>query len=512
MYKKNKTKAQNGYISPWENWMTMYNNGYINNQMQPIDMQGTLPEVTVSAQGIPANNRYGIQQIQPLPIDKPQGQQFTQRPASMNYTPQQPTTGMSAGTVAGGISSIATGIGNVFDVIGDIQRGIITGGSALLNALIPDNNKPKQRALQFVNSQDPYGAQQVNNMYENGGNININPNNRGLFTKKANTHNMSVQEYADYVLNHKDNFPLRTERQAQFAKNFAEDGIHIKPSHKGDFTEWSKRHGWTVEEAENHVLTNKEDYSPHIIQMANFSNNARSWNKAESGATVSPEKAKKILRDGEIRGKKLTAKQKRFFGWQAGGAKEAANGAVVTDYGFGDVPNLTPAQRAALEGTIPYTTPIERIQPIQVQTQPYEYFSPNTDGTFAINVNRYLQDRTANWISPYDTSTNRSYAYEGAYGNRWMQNGGLVNNTGYLDNSPTANNPVNIIPSNFITMDGVSQPIMANGIPLPPNSGNYLFPTESVIEQNMYQAGKTYDLDEKTISELKKLGYDIEIQ
>jgi hypothetical protein len=37
-------------------------------------------------------------------------------------------------------------------------------------------------------------------------------------------------------------------------------------------------------------------------------------------ATVSKEKAKKILRDGEISGKLLTKAQKGFFGARAGGA------------------------------------------------------------------------------------------------------------------------------------------------------------------------------------------------
>lgn len=36
---------------------------------------------------------------------------------------------------------------------------------------------------------------------------------------------------------------------------------------------------------------------------------------------VSKAKAKKILRDGEIRGKKLTKKQKAYFGLIAGGGK-----------------------------------------------------------------------------------------------------------------------------------------------------------------------------------------------
>lgn len=39
------------------------------------------------------------------------------------------------------------------------------------------------------------------------------------------------------------------------------------------------------------------------------------------GAKMSAEKAKKILEDGSIRGKPLTAAQKRLFGWVAGGRK-----------------------------------------------------------------------------------------------------------------------------------------------------------------------------------------------
>lgn len=39
--------------------------------------------------------------------------------------------------------------------------------------------------------------------------------------------------------------------------------------------------------------------------------------------TITPAKAKKILRDGKIRGKPLTAAQKRYFGRIAGGGKPA---------------------------------------------------------------------------------------------------------------------------------------------------------------------------------------------
>jgi hypothetical protein len=36
----------------------------------------------------------------------------------------------------------------------------------------------------------------------------------------------------------------------------------------------------------------------------------------------SPEKAKEILKDGTVRGHKLTPKAKRFMGWKAGGSKK----------------------------------------------------------------------------------------------------------------------------------------------------------------------------------------------
>lgn len=36
---------------------------------------------------------------------------------------------------------------------------------------------------------------------------------------------------------------------------------------------------------------------------------------------ITPAKARKILEDGTIRGKKLTPKQRRYFGWIAAGMK-----------------------------------------------------------------------------------------------------------------------------------------------------------------------------------------------
>jgi hypothetical protein len=58
----------------------------------------------------------------------------------------------------------------------------------------------------------------------------------------------------------------------------------------------------------------------------------------------------------------------------------------------------------------------------------------------------------------------------------------LVNKTGYLKGAKTAKNPVNIIPSNLITTQGMAFPIKANGKTLYPNTGQYKFPTSHVVE------------------------------
>lgn len=73
-------------------------------------------------------------------------------------------------------------------------------------------------------------------------------------------------------------------------------GIHIKPSHRGRFTEYKKRTGKTTEEA-------LHSPDPHVRQMANFARNAAKWKHEDGGIVVgntydaSPEMIQK-LKDG----------------------------------------------------------------------------------------------------------------------------------------------------------------------------------------------------------------------
>ncbi len=58
--------------------------------------------------------------------------------------------------------------------------------------------------------------------------------------------------------------------------NYANGGIHIKPSHRGRFTAYKERTGKTTEEA-------LHSSNPHVRQMANFARNAKKWHHAMGG-------------------------------------------------------------------------------------------------------------------------------------------------------------------------------------------------------------------------------------
>lgn len=81
----------------------------------------------------------------------------------------------------------------------------------------------------------------------------------------------------------------------------------------------SKTYAWNI----------PDSYQPNVVpypQNIPISNNVLSFDK---GGSLSPSKAKEMLRDGTANGKKLTAKQKRYFGYIAGGGK-ADNGASIS--------------------------------------------------------------------------------------------------------------------------------------------------------------------------------------
>ena len=53
--------------------------------------------------------------------------------------------------------------------------------------------------------------------------------------------------------------------------------IHLDPSHKGQFTEYCKKLGYT-KVTKACIEKGLKDSDPHIRKQANFARNARKWN------------------------------------------------------------------------------------------------------------------------------------------------------------------------------------------------------------------------------------------
>lgn len=72
------------------------------------------------------------------------------------------------------------------------------------------------------------------------------------------------------------------------------------------------------------------------------------------------------------------------------------------------------------------------------------------------------------------------------------QMGGEIDPNGYLESNLDNYTDQKIIPGGNITTEGMAFPIMANGQPLYPNTGEYQFDTPYVVEQPMMQQGGQY--------------------
>lgn len=64
---------------------------------------------------------------------------------------------------------------------------------------------------------------------------------------------------------------------------FKNGGIYIKPQNRGKFTAWAEKHDMGVQEAANHILANKDNYSSTLVKRANFAKNFGGKKKAELG-------------------------------------------------------------------------------------------------------------------------------------------------------------------------------------------------------------------------------------
>lgn len=98
---------------------------------------------------------------------------------------------------------------------------------------------------------------------------------------------MQQDKYISAINNRTDALAKNNNTTGSFgaiANRFADGGgIHIKPSHRGLFTEKADRAGMGVQAYASHVLANKEDYPTSTIRQANFAKNASGWKHDAGG-------------------------------------------------------------------------------------------------------------------------------------------------------------------------------------------------------------------------------------
>ena len=69
----------------------------------------------------------------------------------------------------------------------------------------------------------------------------------------------------------------------------AKSGIYIKPSKRGSFRAWAKKHGYSMSEA---IARGRKSKDPGIRKKAVFAANAKKWRKGEDGIYVDGEENK----------------------------------------------------------------------------------------------------------------------------------------------------------------------------------------------------------------------------
>lgn len=112
----------------------------------------------------------------------------------------------------------------------------------------------------------------------------------GLFSNKVAKKANALRQAQDTAFAWQSNVQDNAIRNAtmnsnqQLQSTFAYGGgINIKPSKRGTFTRAAEKHNMGVQEFANHVLNNKENYSNAMIKKANFAKNAAGWKHAFGG-------------------------------------------------------------------------------------------------------------------------------------------------------------------------------------------------------------------------------------
>lgn len=291
----------------------------------------------------------------------------------------------------------------------------------------------------------------------------------------------------------------------------AKSGIHIKPSHKGRFTAYKKRTGKTTEEA-------LHSSDPHVRQMANFARNAKKWHHGENGIMLYPydiemaddgimlqpydmdtaasgshltaDKAKEMLRDGTAQGHKLTKKQKRYFGYIAGGGTPKAP----------DGTQIPTAPPGFTQGATQAPTPSSRGDAYLLD----EINKTLTGGQRPSNTNQHYTPQEWQQLS-------NAYTWNQVNGNKANPKSNIQR---YFSRPVNPNDPadyyrgrLNAMGQGALSMYNSSPDVEINPLPQTPNN-----PIQAMasMAHGGFVPGSVHDLSEEQIASLLKAGHRIE--
>lgn len=472
------TKAQQGATVPYTPYSFSPNGQLIPDPYGEFDENGNF----LQSQPQPINNNV-VQDSQVNPpgqmqLNTQQTDLWNQPTVNDGYTPQPIEQQQTSSPNYGGwIQQGVQAVGGVLDTLGDIKRGFLKGAPAVLNALIPDNKPKRQTVPQVGYNRDAYGAQQYNNMFEDGGQI----AQKGATIKVDSKRDPRYQAYQDSLnankwsekaiqqnlnnLNKEDGFktiigPKTAFKDTQYIQ---EGGSSYKNWPTDNYWGWG-RNGDTaafipyyskptqevvvrppVDRISSMSIPNPEpninmqpiawdNITPSGVFPLYGNDNALigTWDQQQGQTSFYPIQNNPVrstpYTQDELRG--LPPDTKIESGRRIQNVRRLQNGGQISAkkaqqlYASGRIDRdqymsyIQPQTQQNMGTYDPPTVP----QPIQQPTfAPGSYYSANPNGSFAINTQQIIADRTSNSGrigADYDHYTNRAYGYEGLYGNK----------------------------------------------------------------------------------------------
>lgn len=149
---------------------------------------------------------------------------------------------------------------------GAIGYGFMTDYLNMRNKQATNKSTPVANIGNSFMKEMPMTVFDTTNSFANGGGIHIASNKKGTFTAAATKHGMGVQEFANYVLSHKNKFSAGMVKKANFARNAShwhdEGGVLTQEDNAIDNTQDEQQQAMLAFQAayEDALKNNKETF------------------------------------------------------------------------------------------------------------------------------------------------------------------------------------------------------------------------------------------------------------